>query len=485
MEYAISSESMRLSDENTIKKYGVSAIALMERAAHAIFNVIVNGNYNKIVVVCGSGNNGGDGYALALQLLDMHKNVKVFGKIPKTDAAKHYYDILVNKYKNSYSEISALKDIENYDLVVDCLLGIGIKGDLSKEYINYINIINTGKFIISCDIASGLNSDNGLISPVAVKADLTIAIQSYKTGHFLLDGKDYCGKLQLCDIGIEIIGEKYYICNDDFVKNSFLPRKNNSHKGSFGRCGIVACSKNFVGAGILATESNVSIMGECTMRVGSGYSYLFVPDKMISQLWGRVTHSCVYGHSELKNHKLDSIAFGMGIGENNKLFDTICNYNCLKVIDADGLNMLSKNMSKIEKLKGSVLTPHVMEFSRLAKIDIENILINPIEIAKSFAKKYNVILLLKGSTTIVTDGDKNCLNISGNSGLAKGGSGDVLSGIIAGLLAQKIKPFNAALVASYIAGITAENLSKTNSVYSILPLDIAKEVGNTLSKIIL
>ena len=246
MEYAISSESMRLSDENTIKKYGVSATALMKRAAHAIFNVIVNGNYNKIVVVCGSGNNGGDGYALALQLLDMHKNVKVFGKIPKTDAAKHYYDILVNKYKNSYSEISALKDIENYDLVVDCLLGIGIKGELSEEYINYINTINTGKFIISCDIASGLNSDNGLISPVAVKADLTIAIQSYKTGHFLSDGKDYCGKLQLCDIGIEIIGEKYYICNDDFVKNSFLTRKNNSHKGSFGRCGIVACSENFV-----------------------------------------------------------------------------------------------------------------------------------------------------------------------------------------------------------------------------------------------
>ena len=154
MEYAISSESMRLSDENTIKKYGVSAIALMERAAHAIFNVIVNGNYNKIVVVCGSGNNGGDGYALALQLLDMHKNVKVFGKIPKTDAAKHYYDILVNKYKNSYSEISALKDIENYDLVVDCLLGIGIKGDLSKEYINYINIISLS-WRIKCQILNG------------------------------------------------------------------------------------------------------------------------------------------------------------------------------------------------------------------------------------------------------------------------------------------------------------------------------------------
>lgn len=484
MDYAISSESMKLSDENTIINNGVSAITLMDRASHAIFNEIIKDDYQNIAVVCGSGNNGGDGYSLSLKLLDSGKNVTVYGKEPKTESSKYYFDILIKRYKIAYKPICEMQELDKFDLVVDCLLGIGITGELSEEYIAYIKLINKGKYIISCDIPSGLNSDNGKKSPIAVKADKTIAIQSYKTGHFLGDGKDYVGKIKVCDIGITIVGKKFYICDSDFVRSSFPEKSNNSHKGNFGRCGIVACSENFVGAGLLAVTALASTIGECAMRVGSGYSYLFVPDKMLPAMWGRVTHACVFSHSDLLKYNLDSIAFGMGIGKNKKLFDNVADYPCVKVLDADGLNMLSQYMAKIDKFKGCVLTPHVMEFSRLTKQSVRDILQNPIQLAEQFAKKYKVVLLLKGATSVITDGEETYLNIAGNSGMAKGGSGDVLSGIIAGLLAQKFAPLKSAVLAAYIAGKTADNVKNMSSEYSMLPMDCALDVGYTLSKIL-
>lgn len=234
MKYAISSESMKLSDEKTIKS-GVSAIELMDRASHALFCVAREIGANNIAVVCGSGNNGGDGYALSLKLLDSGRQVQVYGKIPKTQSAMYYYDILMDKYSERFCPIEKMQSLESFDLVVDCLLGIGIIGQLSAEYASYIDKINTGKYIVSCDIPSGLNSDNGKKSPVSVIANRTIAVQSYKTGHFLADGKDVCGKLEICDIGIEIFGKKYFIVDSKFVKNCFSIKLNNSHKGDYGR----------------------------------------------------------------------------------------------------------------------------------------------------------------------------------------------------------------------------------------------------------
>lgn len=483
MIYAVSSESMRLSDEQTIKN-GVSATELMDRAAHALFSLVEKHNASEIAIVCGSGNNGGDGYCLALKLLDSGKSTVIFGKKPKTESAKFYFDKLLAKYPQNYVEIDKMQDLTKFDLVVDCLLGNGFKGKLNEEYIDIINKINEARYIVSCDLPSGLNSDNGKKSPIAVASNQTLAIQSYKTGHFLQDGKDCCGELTICDIGIEVIGRKYYIPDEQFVKSAFPKRAENCHKGNFGRCGIVACSKNYVGAGILAEQAAISTLGECAMRTGVGYSYLFVPESMFPSMWSRVTHSCIFEHSELKNHKLDSIAFGMGIADNDKMFFEVIQNSAIKVIDADGLNILAKNMSCMQKLKGSVLTPHPMEFSRLTGYTTAEILQNPIEIAEQFAKKYQVILLLKGCTTIVTDGDNTYLVTEGTSGQAKGGFGDVLSGVIAGLLAQKIPPLKAAVIGAYIAGRTAKELVKTQCEATILPYDSAKEIGNTLSRIL-
>lgn len=483
MEYAISSESMKLSDNLTIKN-GVSAIELMGRASHALFCEVTKLDLKKIAIVCGSGNNGGDGYCLALQLLDNGVYVQVFGKQPKTDSAKYYYNTLQEKYPNSFACIENINELSKYDVVVDCLLGIGIKGELSNEYIQYIKKINKAKYVVSCDIPSGLNSDNGIAMPIAVKANQTIAIQSYKTGHFLSDGKDYTGKLSKCDIGIEVVGEKYYIADCDFVKEYFPKRMNNSHKGSYGRCGIIACSQNFVGSGLLAMMSSTAMSGECAMRTGCGYSYLFVPDNMLPYLWGRVTHSCIYGHSDIKNHKLDAIAFGMGIGDNYNLSKTVFNYPCIKVVDADGLNILAKNPEFLPSLNNCVVTPHPMEFSRLTGINVKDILKNPIEYAKEYAIKNKLVVLLKGSTTIITDGEETYLNIAGNSGLAKGGSGDVLAGIIASLIAQGASSLKSSVMASFIAGKTCEIIAENSCEASMLPQDVAMCVGNTVCNIL-
>lgn len=484
MIYAVDSAVMRASDKMTIEG-GVSELELMRMASIALFNEVIKNKPNKVAIVCGSGNNGGDGYSLACELLEKTQiSVVVFGKVPKTNSAKFYFDKFLKLNNASFCEISQMKSLEEFDLIVDCLLGVGFDGELRDDYKEYIKIINQSKYILSCDIPSGLNADNGIVNDIAVKANITLAIQSAKVGHFLNDGKDFVGKLEICDIGIKIIGKQYAIVDENYAKSAFPDRKQNTNKGSYGSIGVFACSHNMVGAGVLSATSAVNAIGESAMVAGSGLCKLFVPNDMVSALWGKIVHTAVFGHGELEKHKFDCVAFGMGVGNNYPLFEKVLQLPCNKVVDADGLNMLAENIEQIKKLKGSVLTPHPKEFSRLTKISVAEILQNPIEIAEQFAKENKIILLLKGATTIVTDGDKTMLNIAGSSCLAKGGSGDVLTGIIASLIGRKIAPFDAAIIASFVAGKCAEKLEAEKSQYTVLAMDVAQSVGKVIEKIL-
>lgn len=485
MIFAVDNEVMRASDKRTIEN-GISELDLMKRASLGLLDCVKEHlPHHNIAIVCGSGNNGGDGYSLACELLKFPQiSFKIFGKKPKTNAGKYYFDEIA-KNSELFCDISTMQDLSKFDLVVDCLLGTGFKGVINEEYGKYISIINqTAKYVISCDIASGLNGNNGFVEKIAVKANQTAVIQAYKLGHFLNDGKDYSGKLKLCDVGIEIVGKRYYIVDEEYAKRAFPPKKQNCNKGTFGSVGIIACSKNMVGAGLLSATSAVCAMGECAMTAGSGLCKLFVPDQMVSALWDKVIHTTVFGQSEIQKHKFDSIAFGMGIGDNVELFNNVLNCNAKKVIDADALNILSKNMQEIEKLKGAILTPHPKEFSRLTNLSVDEILQNPIAIAEKFAKQNNVILLLKGCTTIVTDGDKTMLNIEGSPCQAKGGSGDVLSGIIASLLARNIPTYDCAIIASFIAGKSGKMLESQTNEYTPLALDLAKNTQKAINEIL-
>lgn len=488
---AVTNETMRASDKATIYG-GVKGTELMLRAAKALLTVILtepkhcNDNIN---IFCGIGNNGGDGYALAVLLYEKQINFKIYGQNPTTDDAKFYYEQCKAKFAN---RIFPLNDTVNKyisdkfinETAVDCLYGSGYHGRLCAEMLQITSVINKHSNIISCDIPSGLNGYNGIASNGAVKASHTVAIGCLKIGHLLNDGKDYCGIVSVADIGIEIIGEKYKVISDDDCRECFPPRVQNSHKGSYGKVKIIACNEYYVGAGILSATSCVNVIGEAALTVGAGLCVLNVPDKMLNSLWGRVLHCTLERRSDLTLGDC-VIAYGMGVGCGNELLPLLLSQKMPLLIDADGITELADNLEILKDKNCEVLlTPHPKEMSRLTGIGVEDILSNLIDTAKSFAKKYNVTVLLKGCTTIVTDGEKVAIIAEGTPAMAKGGSGDVLSGIIAGLIAKGNDLFTSASVGAFISGRAGKLAEADNTQDSVNAIDTANCVKTVVKNII-
>ena len=480
---AVSNETMRFSDTAVISK-GVSGRELMARASKALFDAVQAIEKTKIVLFCGNGNNGGDGYALALLLFEHKYDFELYGQIPKSQDAKFYYDKCFTLFAD---KMHSLEDCVNLDrhigIAIDCLYGSGYRGELAKETRLVTNTINNYGYVISCDIPSGLNGNNGLADKYAVRADLTVAIGSLKSGHLLNDGKDYSGEIIVADIGIPIIGEVYQIIDETFCLKCFPKRLNNTHKGSYGRVKIIACSESYVGAGILSASACINVLGETALKVGAGLCTLNVPDDMFSSMWQRVLHCTLEKRSKLTLG--DSvIAYGMGVGE-SKILPKLLNQKMPLLIDADGLSELSANIELLLTKKCQVvLTPHPKEMSRLMGCDMQEILDSPIERAKSLAKKYNVVVLLKGCSTIVTDGEKVAIITKGTSAMAKGGSGDVLSGIIIGLIAKGNSIFDSACTGAYIAGYAGMLAEKDFSSDTVMAIDTSEYVKRAVVNII-
>lgn len=479
MKQIATTEIARKSDAQTIES-GVFSTLLMKNAGQAVVDYIKSQNLmdKKIVIVCGKGNNGGDGYCVASLLLDLGVLARVYCLDDKRSAdAQFYADEFIQKGGTiEYFCDSFLCDAE---VVVDAIFGTGLSKPITGEFATIIEKINeSNAYVIACDIPSGINSDNGLVMGVAVEADATITFQSYKCGHFLNDGMDYCGKVVVADINISMLKSEIYLTEAEDLKKFFTPLKRNVHKGTFGKSAIIGGSKNYIGAPWF------SAMGDFSLQVGSGLSYLVIPEVIYSALSERVVNNIVYTFpspdgviefcDETLNKLLDmnSIAVGMGLGKCN-CFNQILSYILEKsgakvLIDADGLNLLDLDLLK--KQNGRVLlTPHPKEFSRLCKKTVKEVLENPIELAKQFAKEYNVVLVLKGVASVITDGDRTFVNTRGVSGMAKGGSGDILDGITNGFLARGLSVFDAAVAGAYIAGRAAElSLEDELNDYSML-----------------
>ncbi len=468
-------KEMQLADKYTIESLGTPEEILIERAGTAVKEEIeklfLGG---RVLFVCGKGNNGQDGI-YASKLLKLVHGFSVF----TVNADEKAIDRLNNKY----------------DIIVDCIFGTGLKREVDgiyKEIIEKIN--NSGAKIISVDIPSGLNGDNGKPMGVAVKADYTICIQELKTGLLLNDGIDYCGKIIVKDIGISIWGEDFVtIVEDDDVLELFPKRNKNVNKGNFGKTAIIGGSKNYVGSVMLA-ESGLS-----SLYTGVGYSALAVPKSLYSVYAGKIPECIIYSLSDnngvIKFNQQDfdklltysSLAIGIGMTDSEEVYKTIkyllLNYTGNLVIDADGLNALSKYGTQILKEKKCkvIITPHVKEFSRLTSKSVTEIISSPIESAKSFAKDYGVTVMLKNATTIITDGQKTFLVTAGTCGMAKGGSGDVLSGVTAGLFARSNNPLLCAYASSYICGKAGEMASKEKGVYSMTATDEINKIPTVIS----
>lgn len=465
MERILSNAQMRLADEYTIKNLGVSSEELVNRAGVAVANVIKKRCLGGRVLICiGRGNNGNDGRVIAETLSKIH------GFTVNT----------VNVYNGIFKAFD-----HKYDIIVDCIFGTGLNREVEGKYKEAIERINnSGSYVVACDIASGLNGDNGKIMGCCVKANLTVAIQELKLGHFLNDGPDYSGEVIPVDIGISIWGEDYVKRITKFqAKQVFGFRNRNVNKGNFNKTCIFGGSKLYPGS-VLLSSNAIS-----ALKMGVGYCNIAVASSLIPNYISKVPEctftpfidengSIMYDIKSLESlMKYNSIAVGVGLGLSKQIYDCISylitNYKGTLIIDADGLNCLSEYGLEIlgNKTCKVVLTPHVGEFSRLTGISKEQILSNPIEVSKDFAKKFSVVLLLKNATSVITDGNEVYLNTTGCSGMAKGGSGDALSGILAGILANCDNTMLGVCVAAYLFGISGEIAQNGLNAYSMLPSD--------------
>lgn len=505
MQKVLSVENMRDSDLNTINS-GVPSRELMYRAAFGIFDSI-KGYINEashISIVCGSGNNAGDGYALSLILSDEGVPCSVFLCSEKfSEDGRYYYDECLKKEIEIYDFNDNKEKLNKSNIIIDCLLGTGFKGSprgIIKEAILYINDIkteNSNILVVSCDINSGLNGDNGLVD-IGVKSDITVSIGNLKSGLLLNRAKDYIGRLMNVDIGIEPVREEFYLFENKDALNCLKDRSNFSNKGTYGYTTLIGGSLKYSGAIRLAALSRASL------RVGTGVSTIAAPQSICNYLIPEILESTIYPLKDTDGvidfdekalseiiKKPKAIAFGMGIdisiGVKESLEYILRNYKGIFIIDADGLNLLSKLSDKVLKdscCKKIILTPHVMEFSRLTGLSVDEIISNPIKHATEYAKLTNVIVLLKGPTTIVTDGDRTYLVNLGCAGMATAGSGDVLSGVLAGICGyNEDRLIEATATGAFINGLAGELAEKSKGAISMTAGDTVSHIPDVILKI--
>lgn len=483
MEYVVSNKVMAESDKACIAG-GVPSVELMERAAKGIFDNIDKSG--KTYIICGKGNNGGDGFALACIMAEGGFDVSVFYISENLSKdALYYKDKLI---KRGFERIYHISQCDyDCDLIVDCIFGTGFSGEPKQEYAEVIDAINSSRAkVVAADIPSGLDGSGGR-AVKAVKADKTVAIQAVKSGLLLGDGKDYCGEVVAVDIGIPIIGEKYAVIDGEFVKKFFAPRKKNCNKGSFGKSLIIGGSREFPGAPKLAEA------GRAALRAGAGLNTLCVPYSISGAYAESVVESTVFpmadkdgafvfdrGSIDKAMKGVTAVAIGPGMGGNREENARICeyivkNFDCDCIMDADALNAFCTEIVRLKDKKAALLlTPHPKEASRLTGKSVDEILSDPIAAAKYLATLCDCTVLLKGATTVVTDGKDVALVADGTPALAKGGSGDVLTGTICGFAARGISLFDAACAGAYLCAVAAKRAESEYGDWGVLASDVCK-----------
>lgn len=494
--YVLTNSQMKEADGYTIEKLGVPSLELMERAGEALAKAAVElAPTGKILLLCSGGNNGGDGFVCARYLLER-------GRMPTVVCFAEKYSEDCQENKKKWTELGhevwmEIPRYEEYSLVIDCLIGTGLRGGLTGRNAEAVKAVNglkeRGALVLSADIPSGVNGENGSVQGVAVQADATLCIGEVKLGCTFGDGLDYAGEIRCVDIGISLPRGKdeYAQLQEKGEMKKLLPkRKRNSHKGSYGKAAIVGGSREYTGAAYLSAAA--------CLHSGAGYTTLFLPEEILPYyllkapelLINPVCEGSRYAFNSERMQALlgyDSIAYGMGMGASEEVAKgaeyLLQHYQGKLILDADGLNSLAAYRK--EELSalfqgakcGVLLTPHVKEFSRLSGTDVQKIIQGGIQPAYAFAEKYGVNVLLKGGASVITDGDRIFINATGNSGLAKGGSGDVLSGVIAGLCAMGASSFGGGRLGAYLVGRAAELTASYAGEYSLTATKVIDGLG--------
>lgn len=495
MEYILSAKEMQDSDAFTIEQ-GTPSIELMERAGKACYEIIkkkINKN-NKIVIVAGSGGNGGDGYVIARLLHQDSFDVSTFSY------GNHYKEeTLINKNLYQGKMLSSLDNLDEDNLVIiDCLLGVGIDKPLRSDYVQLINKMNQlNGYKISIDINSGIDATKGFSLGAYFKSDLTIAINNFKLGHYFNCGISAYDEIEVVDIGIRGKNPLIFAKSNKLVDFQwiFSRRNRDTNKGSYGKVALIGGSKLTPGA------INLSLNALAALRGGVGYALVAIPNSLYP-LYALHNNENIYATLSDEDGKVifvkeeidqllhfKAIAIGMGIGVSIEVYKIISyllnNFEGTLLLDADALNSISKYGIDVllnHKCK-VVITPHIKEFSRLTNIEINEIKKDYIGYAKEFAMKYNLVINLKNDVSIITDGNEVYLNINGNAGLAKGGSGDVLSGITLSLITKQDRLVERVACGAFILGEAADFAINDINEYSLLARDLSSYLIEVINKL--
>lgn len=466
MQKIVSSRVMRESDEYTCA-HVTSSADLMYRAGKGIYESLRE--WGRTAVVCGAGNNAGDGFVVAKLIHESGGDATIFLVSEKFSEIGRYYFDMCAELGVKTEKCTEETDFSEFDTVLDCIFGTGFHGEVRGLAAKMIDKINeSGAYIVSADINSGLSADSGL-SPRCVRSDLTVSVGSYKHGHFLGMAKDVMKEKKNIDIGIEIRGEYALLAEKADFLPLIKPRTNHSNKGTYGCVGIMGGCREYSGAVKLAG------LGASALRAGCGVAKIIVPESIAASVAPWLLEATLLplreeaGHAVFDKAAIDAalsglaaLSIGMGWGksaENAKILEYILTEKALPlIIDADGLNTLA-GMDK-DLLKNTacrvVLTPHPKEFERISGVTVAEALADPVGAAKAFAREYGVILLLKGASTVVTDGEEAYICDRGCAGMATAGSGDVLSGVLAGLLGYMEYSPRTVVLGAYLAGAAGE-----------------------------
>lgn len=504
MKYAVTAAEMKTYDTDTIERIGIASEVLMERAALAVVEELnkTGCRMKRVLVVAGCGNNGGDGIAIGRMLLlqGIRTDIVLMGDLKKcTHETRHQLQILENL---GFSTQSKSEDTE-YDMIVDALFGIGLSREITGKYQELIEDINRrkeqGAFVCAVDIASGVCADTGRVLGCGIRADMTVTFAFAKKGQLFYPGKEYTGRLIVKDIGIteRSFGDgkpkACYYEPEDVMK--YLPaRRRDGNKGTFGKVLLIAGSKEMSGACLLC--------GKAIFRMGAGMVKIISPECNRQLLQQMLPEAMLYTYrDEPEREKVqeslswaDVVVAGPGLSKDSNaqlLMKYILNENKKPlVVDADGLNLIAEKEDIGSLLKqrrdepdGPVIfTPHPGELVRLCGVGMTQYKQKRMELIRSAATTYGAVIAGKDAVTVTTapDREEAVINTSGTDGMATAGSGDVLAGVIAGLLAQGTESFVAASLGVYLHGLAGEAAAGVLGSRGMMAGDIADALGYVL-----
>lgn len=508
MPLVLTATEMADMDRKAIDELGIPGMVLMENAGREVVAQIKallgNPKNKKVVIFCGKGNNGGDGYVVARYLVNMGARVEIYliGEHNEVQGdARTNLEILTRLGVNALPIKAWLKQspAPGFDLVVDALLGTGVKGELKGNYRNIVESINTLRAPkVAIDLPTGMETDTGAVHGPCVHADVTVTMACLKRGLLLSPGREHAGRVVVADIGMPQVvlnesGIRTFQSTEKFIQNVLPRRAPNAFKN---RCGTV-----FVIGGSAGMTGAVTLSSEAALRVGAGMAMLGIPGSLNPILETKLTEvmtlplqetesqSISYEAREKISERLswsNVLAVGPGLTTHEdslKLLEWLLqNYEHPIVLDADALNCLAKKMDIIKNAKSDlILTPHPGELSRLTGKTTKDILADPIEVARETAQKWGFVLILKGGPTIIASPDGDVfINPTGNAGMATAGMGDVLTGVVAGLIAQGMSVVDGAVAAVYLHGLAGDFVKAEMGQAGLIAGDVAGHLPSVM-----